>query len=157
MPVVRSRFLFRSRPGRHSTRSSVVGHAVYCDVLVNHRFVVDIVNVHHVHVGYRPVIKEVSSIPTSAYESDAEIAEPIIDPSIETDMRTQKTVMEQEEPVLPAPPGRGPKKSDFGRQHPCARNPVIVVAIPSPIARSPKVAITRTNRLFIDRKRGGPE
>src|SRR5271157_6110189 len=54
---------------------------------VNHRGVVDVVNLGDVHVVHRAVVEKVSVIPTSTFITFAVVSVAVTDPAIETDMR----------------------------------------------------------------------
>jgi hypothetical protein len=63
----------------------------------------------------RGVIKEMATFPMTAPKAGPEIAESIINPAIETDVRAPITGVPQVSPTGKAPPPRCPEKSDFGR------------------------------------------
>jgi hypothetical protein len=110
------------------------------------------------HVPARGVIKEMAAFPMTAPETGPEITKPIVNPAVETDVRSPITGVPKVAPVTPTPPSRRPEKSDFRRLYPNARDPVIVIISPGPIARIPEVSISRARRLIVDgdyRRRDG--
>jgi hypothetical protein len=84
--------------------------------------------------------------------SRGQVAETIVDSAIEPDARPPIAVMEKVSAGFPTPVGGRPKESDFWRQNPGARDPVVVGTIPSPIPGGPDVALRRANRLYVDRQ-----
>jgi hypothetical protein len=110
------------------------------------------------HVPARGVIKEMAAFPMTAPETGPEITKPIVNPAVETDVRSPITGVPKVAPVTPTPPSRRPEKSDFRRLYPNARDPVIVIISPGPIARIPEVSFSRARRLIVNgdyRRRDG--
>src|SRR4029077_3079123 len=106
-----------------------------------------------VDVGHRAIVEVVSSVPAPADEAGAEIAETVNDSAVEPDMRAPVALMEDEYTIDPTPVGRSPEVANFRSQHPCAWDPIVILAIPGPVARCPNIAVAWTDRLHIDRKR----
>jgi hypothetical protein len=108
---------------------------------------------HHrdVYIVYRTVIEKLAVLPTSTFEAFAEVPESIVDPSIETNLRTPVSFSENKTATTPAPVSRGPEKADFRRQHPGARNPIIIaeVVIIGPVPGHPEVSCAGAKRLRI--------
>ena len=96
-------------------------------------------------------------VPTSAFVAFSKITEAIIDPAVETYLRTPVAVIEKKTFAAPTPIPWSPQETDFRRHHPCARHPVIIVEVVAvgPVAGCPNVTVPRTKRLLIDRQRGG--
>src|SRR5271163_845991 len=124
VPVVRRRLLFRTRTYVDSTIAPVEADAV--DVLVDHGGVVNIVNFGDVDVHHRAVIEKVSAVPTSAFKTQTEISEAVIDPTVEANVRTPVTVVEIKSAVTPPPVARSPKESNLRSQNPGPGHPVII-------------------------------
>src|SRR5262249_55404793 len=135
---------------------AVVAHSRYVGPVVYDRRVVNVVNVRDVDVVYGAVVVEAIAFPSSAFVPVAKVPEAVVDAAIEPHSRTPISLVENESHTVPSPVRRGPQKARLWRQHPRPRHPVIVVKVrvPSPIARSPKVAFARTNRLFVHRQLG---
>ena len=150
MPLTFGSFLFRRSPSVDATLSAVVAHAVYRDIF--HARVVDVVDYRDVDIVHRPVVEKVSVVPTAAFIAMPEVTEAVADAAIETDSGTPITFMKNESRAAPAPPGRGPQETYFGGENPGAGNPVIVVAIPGPVAGRPDVTIAGAKGLFINRQ-----
>ena len=62
-------------------------------------------------------------------------------------------MVEAIESAHPAPVPRGPQRALVWRLHPCARNPIVAVWTPRPVARSPEVVRVRRRRLVVIRQR----
>src|ERR1700683_3483810 len=124
VPPLRRRFFLRRRTRADPSVAPVVTHTIHG--VVHNCFVVNVVNVGDVYVHHRAVIEKVSTIPTSAGESHAEVAEPIVDTAIKTYCRTPEPFMPQKCFATPAPPARGPQKSNLRRDNPCARHPIVI-------------------------------
>ena len=154
MLLVRVSFFLRCRFPVHSTRT-IEASAVYRGVVVNHRLVIHIVNLGHVHVVHRPVVVEIVPPPVSALITFAPISITVIYSAIETDMRSPVTIVPKISSVVPSPVTGCPQVAGRRRKHPCAGHPVIifiVVAI-SPVAGRPDIIISGTNRLHVHRQR----
>src|SRR5579872_6000010 len=144
--AVRSRF--------NSTCPSVVADVVNRPaVVINDRRVVYVANVGDVHIGDGTVVVKPVMVPASTFKATAEIPETIVDPAIKADGRTPVTFMEDKRTAFPSPPRGCPEIARLRSQHPCARDPVVPVRTPCPVAGRPDVAITGAHRLFIDWQR----
>lgn len=143
---------FGQGASRHSTRAAVIANLVYRHV-VDDRFVVH-VHVRDVHVRYAAVIAKVSVVPTTAFVAMADISEPVVDPSIEADVRAPVARVPGVEAAAPSPIARGPEKANLGCHHPCTRNPVIAFVPVRPITGCPDVTIAGTKRLRVHRQGG---
>ena len=140
----------RAGAGSYAAGAAVIADIV--DGLVRHVFVINIADVHDVDIGHRAVVEVVSSVPAPADEARAEIAETVNDSAVESNMRTPVALVEDEKTIAPTPVGRSPEVASFGSQYPGARHPIVILAIPSPIARCPDIAVAGANRLRIHRK-----
>src|SRR5579863_23883 len=103
MPLVFRRLFFGCGPDFDSTVSSVVTHPVHRSV-VDHRGVVNIVNVRDIHVVHGTVVEELTASPFATFIAMAEIAESVVDAAVESDVRTPIADMENECRAAPTPP-----------------------------------------------------
>src|SRR5215469_8933703 len=138
MPLTHGGFFLGGRPSRNSTISTVVAHPVHGSV--HDRSVVDVVNFGHVNVRNRPVVKEMSALPSPAFVAVAEVPVAVVDATVESDHRSPISGKESVTASFPSPVGRSPVIVRLRCQYPCARNPVIpILVIPRPISGSPDV------------------
>jgi hypothetical protein len=146
--------VFRPGAGVYAAITAIVADTVDCGRIIDHGCVVNIVNIGDVHVVYRTIVEEVSVVPPASFITLPEVAEPVRDPAIETNMRAPITLIEDESLFAPTPITRCPKKSHFGSLDPSTGNPVIIagVVVVGPVARSPKVTLTWTRGLLIHRE-----
>src|SRR5580692_7799769 len=146
--------LLRSRLGGHSARPSVEAHMVVHGDIVNNRAIhVRIVNHRRIDVHDGRVVRKHSAIPASADEANPAVAEPIIDPSIETDVRSPIAGVKKVSPAAPTPiPGR-PEQSHGWSHNPRSRHPVIPIRAIRPVAGRPEVACSWTDGLLVNRQR----
>ena len=91
--------------GLHSAGTVV---AVIYVVVIRHvadHGVIDIsvVYVGHIHIGDRGVVMERAADPASAYEAVSEVAEAVVDASVESDVRTPVPGAPKVRSVTPAP------------------------------------------------------
>ena len=113
MPLAGSDFVFGARPRLDTTRTAVVADPVHgCDI---HSFLVNVPNVHNVHVDNRAIVEEPVAVPAPADEAETEIAKAIIDSAIETDMWPPIALMKDIDAAIPTPVRRSPQKSRLGR------------------------------------------
>src|SRR5258708_14753893 len=98
-------FLSRRRARIDPTVDTVEAHAIF-DTIVDHCRVVHVVDIGHVHIGHGTVVKEVSVVPTSAFETLAEVTKSVIDPAIKTNFRAPETSVPEEYIPAPTPPAR---------------------------------------------------
>src|SRR5579883_346769 len=148
--VVHRGFFFRCRARLNASLAAVVADAGV-SIIVHDGRVIDVVNLGHVDVVDLAVVEETAVIPSSAFITVAEISVTVVDAPIETHARTPISRMKDKAAATPTPPGRRPEEARLRRQHPGSRHPVIIVAIPGPITGCPDVAVTRTERLFVNR------
>src|SRR5215472_9839381 len=143
-------FFLSRRPGGDAAFAAVVADFPVV-VIDDDGLVVDIR--HMGDVVHGSVIEEGSVSPIATFITKTRVAESVVDASIEADPRAPIAFVENEGAAAPAPPRGSPQKAGFGSEHPSTRNPEIpaIVAI-GPIAGSPDVAFTRTQRLLINRQ-----
>jgi len=130
--------------------------AVVADVRVvldDDGLVVGLVDVDDRHAAVRRVVAEVAAFPESAVIPIAGIAVAVIDAAVEPDVGAPIAAVPDVEARIPAPPARRPQQARLGRHHPRARHPVILVAVPRPVAGLPDVVRVRRDRLVIDQQR----
>jgi hypothetical protein len=87
VPLVYRGLLCGPRACRNATGATVIADAIHCGV-VDHRRVVNIVNVGDVHVVHRTVVVKLSVLPTSAFIALTKASVAITDPAAETYCRT---------------------------------------------------------------------
>src|SRR5579864_709693 len=142
--------LIMVRACHDSTTSTVVAHA--CDVhIVDDGFIVDM-NIGDVDVGYGAVVEVVAAFPISAEEAHAGIAKAVVNPAVETDVRSPVSGMPDVKARAPTPITRRPEQSRLRRRHPSSRHPVVAIRPVSPIARGPNVAISWAGGLDVNRQ-----
>src|SRR5579864_2359822 len=143
--------LFRPRTGVNPTIAAVIADAVHRSV-VDHRGVVNVVDVGDVHVVHRTVVVKLSVLPTPTFIALAKISVAVIDPAIETYLRTPVAVVEDISVAAPTPIGWSPEQARFRSHHPCPRHPVVIVEIVSvsPVPGCPEIALAGTKRLLVD-------
>lgn len=101
------------RRGVHvdTTISAVVADAI--DSLVDHRGVIDVVNLCDIHVVYGTIVIEVIVVPATALIPMAEVSKSIVDSPIETNYRSPVSFVENEAASAPSPIAGSPEKSNF--------------------------------------------
>ena len=153
---VRVSLFLRRRSPVYSTRTVKAG-AVDRRVVVDHRLVVNVVNFCHVHVVHRPVVEEIVSPPIPALVTFSAVPVAVIDPAIETDVRSPVTSVPYVHSVVPSPVTGCPQEARRRRKHPCAGHPVIIFIVVAvcPVAGRPNIIFAGTNRLYVHRQRGG--
>src|SRR6266567_7368523 len=137
VPLACRNLLFRPGALINSAVSAVVADPSVA--LIDHRCVVNVVNHGDVHVVDRAIVEKVSTIPPPAFVTVAKVAVAIIDSAIKAHSRSPITFIKKEPATAPSPIPRSPQKTNFRRQHPRSRNPVVIaeVGVVSPIARRP--------------------
>lgn len=152
MPLACECFLLRCWAGNHASVAAVIAHTVYSRVVVDNGCVVDVSDVRNVHIRHGAVVEKAITVPPSTHEAFPEITEPIVDTAVKTHTGSPIAVIKHERSPSPSPVGRSPKEPRLGSQHPCSRNPIIVIAIvvPRPIPWGPDVAFSRAKRLLVN-------
>ncbi len=155
MPLACERLLLPRRTRADSTIPAVVADPIYRDVVVDHRGVVNVMNIRDVHIVHRPVIEKPAAIPASAIVAVAEISIPVIDAAVETNLRSPISLIEKISIAAISPIPGSPEISDPRRAHPRSRHPVVVpeIVVVSPVAGRPEEPFPRTKRLLIHRQR----
>src|SRR5579872_5275584 len=112
MPPSHGCFLLRCRAGVDAALAAVIAHV---GLVVNHDpLVIDVANVHDIDIRDRAVVEEVIAFPSSTGIAVAEISEAVVNATIEADLRSPETFVEQEHAAVPSPPRRSPQESNFG-------------------------------------------
>ena len=150
--LIHGHALYGGRLRRGTARAAVVANIV--DHSVVHDGVVDIgvVNDGGVHVGDCGVVMENAAAPLATDETDAAIAESVINATVEADVWSPISGVPSIGTTDEAPIARSPEEPGSRSKHPSARNPVVTVGTIRPIAGSPNVARSRAYRLNIDRE-----
>jgi len=130
---------------------AVIAHAARL-AIVDHRFVVHVVNVRHVDVVDRAVVKKAPAMPVSAFVAEPAVTEAIVNSAIEADMRSPVSGVPEISTSAPAPIAWSPQEADLWSNHPRAGHPVVAVNPVGPVAGRPNVAVTGANRLRINRQ-----
>ena len=131
------------------TVAAVVTDPVHCGV-VDHRGVVNIVNLGDVDVVHRTVVVKLSVLPASAFIAVTKVSVAVTDPAIETYLRTPVAIIEDLSVADPTPIGWSPEQTGFRSHYPCARHPVVIVVGVGPVPGCPEITIAGTKRLLVD-------
>src|SRR5271167_3955208 len=104
--------VFRGRgTGSYSALAAVIADTVNRHV-IDHRRVVNIVNVGDVDVVHRAVVIELAVVPASAFVAMAEISVTVSDAAIEANLRSPVALMEKKSVTTPTPIRRSPEVAD---------------------------------------------
>ena len=154
VPCAGKPLLFGGRSRVGSTIAAVVADAIHARI-VDDRLVVRVMNDGGVYVHDRGVVKEVAASPVSALKASAHVSESIKNATVEADLVSPIASVPEVNAVAPSPISRSPQETDFGRENPRARHPVVVTIgiVPSPIAGRPEIAFTRTDGLYVNRQK----
>jgi len=150
VPLMRRRLFSTCGMLINATIAAVIADARYVRSVVYYCRVVDIVDDSFVYVVHRAIVKKASVVPTPTFIAMAEVTEAITDPAIETYMWTPVTFIENKAIAAPTPVARGPQQADFRSQDPSPRDPIIIVAVPTPVPRYPDVPFVGARRLVVD-------
>jgi hypothetical protein len=147
--------------GVRRTRVNAAFPAVKCDVgiVVNDYgpIDIDVLDVDAVHVHHSGVIEESAVAPFSADETDAAVAETVVNAAVEADVWSPISGMPGVDAIAPAPVAGGPEQAD-GRSYPGSGHPVVAIVIaPGPVAGGPQMAGPRADGLLVNWKRGRSE
>jgi len=156
MILPRKRGLLRRRTSLYATRAAVEARTIVDRRVVDHR-IVDVRIVDHgpIHVDDCGVIRKAVANPAPSAKTDATVTESIVHAAIETDVRPPITSVEDEGATAPAPVARRPQQTKLRRPNPHTRNPVVPRITIRPIAGVPEIAVSRANRLRINRQHRG--
>src|SRR5208337_5111865 len=99
------------------------------------------------------VVEEGGTSPLAASETYATVAEAVVNPAIEADMRSPIAGVPAIQAAREAPVAGGPQHA-HRRNHPGSGNPVVAAVVtPRPIPRGPEIARTGADGLCIHRQR----
>ncbi len=110
MLLVGRGLILSGRTRGDATFATVIADAVHCRI-VGHRSVVSVVNVGDAHVIHGSVVLELPVVPAATLITLAAVAEAIIDPAIETDLRTPVAFIESKSAAVPSPNSLGSRGS----------------------------------------------
>src|SRR5580704_7620632 len=149
MSLMRHRLLLRRRTRTDATSAAVVADPVHRSV-VDHRCVVNIVNVRNIYVAHRTVVVELPPLPMSSLVAPARVSVAITDSTVKTYLRTPVAFVKDVSVASPTPIRGSPQQAGFRRHHPRAWHPVIAVIVGvGPVPWGPEIAIARTEWLLI--------
>jgi len=121
-------------------------HAVV-DVVVNHVAAVDVGGEADVVDG--AVVVEVVAMPVAAEVAGADVTEAVVNTAVEADVETPVAVVEAVAAAVEAPIGGCPESAVVGRRAPYARDPVVALVAPAPVAGGPDVVGIGSGRLVV--------
>ena len=147
-------FVFGSGTGIHAAFAAVVADANDVCVVVDDGGAIDDVDDVDVHVVDRAVVEKVALLPATTVIAVAEIPIAVIDAAVKAYVRAPIAFIENKAHAIPAPVGRSPEITGSRGHNPCARDPVIIAGVPSPVAGNPDKAFLWAGWLDVDRKRG---
>src|SRR5580704_5499421 len=101
MPLMLGSLLLTGRPRFNSAPSAVVAHSDIFSYV--HSFLVHVMNLCSVYVPHRGVIVEVISLPSPARKTISEVAESIVDSTVEAHHRSPIPCVEKKSRTAPAP------------------------------------------------------
>jgi hypothetical protein len=122
-------------------------------VVIHYRRVISVVNHRSVHLRNGRIIRVMAGLPSATEETNSAVAETVINPAVESNMRSPVTSMEAVKSSGKAPIRRCPQDADAGWRHPDARYPIIARVTVSPVARVPEISICGTRWLYVYRER----
>ncbi len=155
MPLMCGNQLRCCRPVLHATWPAVIGNVVGVDdgVSFHYRPVnIGCVNKVFIHVHDRSVVGKLVTTPLSAGETDAPIAEAVVDAAVIADMASPVALVEAVAPTVPAPIIGCPQSTDEWHRDPGARDPVVSAIAIGPIARRPHQVRLGARGLLINRQ-----
>src|SRR5215469_2317306 len=156
VPFVNCSFFLGTGARFNATAAAVIADARIA-VIVDDGGVVGVVNDVHIHVVDGAVVIEMIVLPAAAFIAVAEVSVAVVNSAVEADVRPPVAFMKNETASAPAPPRRSPEVARARSEHPGSGNPVIVVAVPGPIARRPDVVVARADGLVVYRQFRRPE
>ena len=101
---------------------------------------VDVGHVDAAEVRHGAVVGEDSAAPLAAEEADAAVAESVVNPAIEADVRAPVAGVPSISAARKSPVAGGPQNANTGRLHPNAGNPVVASVPVGPVAGGPDIA-----------------
>src|SRR5208282_6383437 len=103
--------------------------------------------------------REDASAPLATGKTHAAVTEAVVHAAIVADVRAPIAVMEPEAAAEPAPVTRRPQRAGIRNRNPGAGHPVVVSAVPAPVAGRPHHALFRADGLYVNgqRRRRNPD
>jgi len=158
LEMVLARRLHLHRRGmRLNPRAAVEADMVRVDDRVlrnNGPILVDVRYVHSSEIRHRAVVSENPAAPFAADKADSSVAESIVDPAIEADMRTPVSRVPSVNAPAKSPIPGSPKQTSLRGPHPDTGNPEVTGISISPVTGSPNKTWCRQWRLHVNRQRG---
>jgi len=151
--LVHRHALFGTRIVTDAARAAVVRDVVIvddCRVIDDRPIHVRIVDDGSIHVHDRGVIGKIAAMPLSAHEANAHVAESIVHATVEANVRSPVSGMEDVQATGPAPVRWSPQCALVWRRNPRTGNPVVAIIPVSPVAGRPHPAGLRAGRLNVD-------
>src|SRR6185312_2022809 len=127
-----------ARPYLQSATAAVEADARPSAIL-RHVMRIHIAHTIAIYMRNHGVVVEMRAVPVTALISNAEVAKPVVDPAIEADVPRPVAVMEPVHAANVRPVSRRPQGANIRRLHPAARDPVVAIGPPGPIAGCPDV------------------
>jgi len=152
MFLVDCRLLLSGRTRCDPTGTAVVADPVHRRI-VDHCGVVGVVNVGDVHVIHRAVVFELSVVPAATLITFTAVTEAVIDPAIETDLRTPVAFIESKSAATPAPIAWSPEETGLRSHDPRTWHKEVTAVTVRPVARCPEITLGRDGRLLVHRQR----
>src|SRR5437899_818125 len=149
--VVFSGHLLAGGPSGDSAGTTVEADAVYRGVVMDDGRVVGVVDHRDVHVAHGAVVIVISAAPVAADETDASVAEAVINAAVEADSWSPVACVPEIDTFAKSPVAGSPEQARLGSERPRAGNPEVTVGSVSPVTGNPDVARSGTDRLQ-DRK-----
>ena len=100
-------------------------------------------------VAVGAVVPEAAAAPVSAVETDAEVAEAVVDAAVVADVGSPVAGVPEVSVVAVAPVAGRPESAGVGSENPGARNPFVTLAGPYPVAGRPDIAVAGGGWLFV--------
>ena len=114
---------------------------------------VDVGHVDAAEVRHGAVVGEDPAAPLAAEEADAAVAESVVNPAIEADVRTPVAGVPSVSATRKSPVAGSPQKANTRRMHPDAGDPVVACVTVGPIAGGPDKARGGQRGLDVDGQR----
>src|SRR5438034_2354975 len=152
--VVFSGHLLAGGPSGDSAGTTVEADAVYRGVVMDDGRVVGVVDHRDVHVAHGAVVIVISAAPVAADETDASVAEAVVNAAVEADSWSPVACVPEIDTFAKSPVAGSPEQARLGSERPRAGNPEVTVGSVSPVTGNPEVARSGTNRLHIDGQGG---
>src|SRR5437667_10432049 len=142
--VVFSGHLLAGGPSGDSAGTTVEADAVYRGVVMDDGRVVGVVDQRDVHVAHGAVVIVISAAPVAADETDASVAEAVINAAVEADSWSPVACVPEIDTFAKSPVAGSPEQARLGSERPRAGNPEVTVGSVSPVTGNPDVARSGT-------------